>query len=65
MKVLKIARETEINYSLSVFMFIIHTFHKRQSTVDSTDKTVNDDDAQVEVTQKFSQKFNNVDSFLL
>ena len=78
MEVIKIARETEIKYSLSVFMFIIHKFHKRQSTVDGTDEMVNlnivyrfDEEAQVEVTKYYtkcrliSQKFNNVDSFLV
>ncbi len=78
MELIKIAREKELNYSLTLLLYIIQRFHKRENKVDNCEETVQvnflykfDLEASVEVIQYYSkcrnisQKFNNIDSFLV
>jgi len=78
METIKLARETIIHYSLTVFMFIIFKYHQRYIKVDNSEeiKQTNfvykfDDEAENEVIKYYSkcrsisQRFNNIDSFLV
>ena len=78
MEIIKLARETIVHYSLTVFMFIIFKYHQRYIKVDNSEeiKQTNfvykfDDEAENEVIKYYSkcrsisQRFNNIDSFLV
>jgi len=78
MEIIKLARETIVHYSLTVFMFIIFKYNQRYNKVDKSEeiKQINfvykfDDESENEVIKYYSkcrsipQRFNNIDSFLV
>ena len=78
MEKIKIAREITLTYSVTVLLYIIQRYHKRSSKVNNTDELVEvnvvykfDDEAEIELIKYYSQcrsisqKYNNVDSFLV
>jgi hypothetical protein len=78
MEKIKIAREITLPYSLTVLLYIIQRYHKRCSKVNNTEESVEvnvvykfDDEAEIEVIKYYSQcrsisqKYNNIDSFLV
>jgi hypothetical protein len=78
MEIIKISRQEILKYCVTVLMFIISKYHHRNTKVQNSDEKIQlnvvykfDDEADIEMTKYYSkcrsisEKYNNIDSFLV